>query len=54
MFSKVFKVCFSRLALIDCDLWGRKINFTSSKTLVGWLVDVATDRDARHLRPARM
>ena len=28
-----------------CDLQGRKINFTNSKTLV----DVATDRDARYL-----
>ena len=24
------------------------------QTLVGWLVDVATDRDARDFRPARM
>ena len=37
-----------------CDLQGRKSNFTNSKTLVGWLVDVATDRPARYLRPARM
>ena len=29
-----------------CDLWGRKINFTTSKTLVGWSV-FATDRNAR-------
>ena len=28
-----------------CDLKGRQINFTISKTLV----DVATDRDARYL-----
>ena len=31
------------------DLKSRKINFTSSKTLVGWLVGVATDRNARYL-----
>ena len=37
------------LVIVDvctgCDLWGRKINFTNSKTLVG----VATDRYARYL-----
>ena len=32
-----------------CDLQSRKINFPNSKTLVGWLVDVATDRPARYL-----
>ena len=32
-----------------CDLRGRKINIANSKTLVGWLVGVATDRDARYL-----
>ena len=32
---------------INCDFQGRKINFTNSKTLVGRLVGVATDRDAR-------
>ena len=32
-----------------CDLQGRKVNFTNSKTLVGWLLDVATDHPARYL-----
>ena len=39
-----FPLFFSEI-LFACDLWCRKINFTSSKTLVG----VATDRDARNL-----
>ena len=34
---------------IDCDLQSRKINFTNSKTLVGRLFGVATDRHARYL-----
>ena len=37
------------MPLLHCDLQGRKIDITNSKTLV----DVATERDARHLRPAR-
>ena len=36
----------SKLVKTHCDLQGRKINFTNSKTLVGWLVDVATERNA--------
>ena len=36
-------------ALHGCDLEGRKINFSNSKTLVGWLVGVATDRNARYI-----
>ena len=39
---------FLLVFIVFCDLQGRKINFASSKTLVGG-VDVATDRPARHL-----
>ena len=34
---------------ICCDLHGHKINFTNSKNLVSWLMDVATDRVRRTL-----
>ena len=34
---------FTQLNKFDCDFQGRKINFTNSKTVVGF----ATDRDAR-------
>ena len=44
------KLTLTTLFALDCDLQGRKINFTNSRTLVG----VATDRGARYLRPARM
>ena len=30
------------LPSLNCDLWGRKINFTNSKTLVGWWVSRPT------------
>ena len=43
-------ICEHRLdAKLHCDLYGRKINFTNSTTLVG----VATGRDARYLCPDR-
>ena len=42
-----YRNCYS--INFHCDLQGRKINFTNSNTLVDWLVDVATDRNARYL-----
>ena len=49
----VFLCVFLRVVLcFCCDLLGCKINFTSSKTLVGWWM--STDRPARYLGPARM
>ena len=39
----------SRTGRKDESYKGRKINFPNSKTLVGWLVGVATDCDASYL-----